>query len=109
MLMRSVLAEVVTHLKAEMDVPVYTDGPIDRPSQFLLLMSVGGRSTRDTLHPNVAVQAWAQSSDDAEALVLDACDAMKKLNAEPFADPVPLGTDGDWIWWQATFTVHALW
>ena len=107
--MRSVFSEVVDHLAAEMDVPVFTEGPIDRPDQFLLPMAVGGRSTRDALHPNVAIQAWARSTDDAEELVLDVCDAMLALNAEPFADPVPLGTDGGWVWWQATFTVHALW
>lgn len=107
--MRSILQEVAEHLQAEMDVPVVTDGPIDRPSAFLLLMPVGGRSTRDALHPNVAIQAWAKSTDAAESLVRDACDKMLALNAEPFADPVPLGVDGDWVWWQATFTIHALW
>ena len=107
--MRSVLEEVVAHLAATLDVPVSTEVPIDRPPSFVLVDHVGGRSTRDALHPDVAIQAWAKSAADAESLVRDACDAMLGMNADVFADPVPLGTDGDWRWWQVTFTIHALW
>lgn len=107
--MRSVTQEVVAHLSGALDVPVSTEAPVERPSAFVLVDPVGGSSTRDALHADVAVQAWATSAAAAESLVRDACDAMLGMNADVFADPVPLGTDGEYRWWQATFTVHALW
>lgn len=107
--MRSVLEEVVAHLSSALDVGVSTEVPAERPSSFVVVDPVGGRSTLDALHSDYAIQAWATTYADAEELMRDACDAMRGMNATVLADPVPLGYDGTYRWWQATFTVHALW
>lgn len=107
--MRSVPQEVVAHLAASLAVPVSTEVPPVRTPSFVVVMPVGGQSTLDALHTDVAIQAWAKSDAAAESLVRDACDAMRQTNATVFADPIPLGADGTYVWWQATFTVHALW
>lgn len=107
--MRSVLQEVVSHLAAKLDVPVSTDAPAERPDAFVLVQPVGGMSNILDLHPQYAIQAWARTTDAAEELVRDCCDAMLSLNAELYADPVPLGYDGEHRWWQVTWTVNALW
>lgn len=107
--MRSVLEEVVAHLASALDVGVSTEVPAERPSSFVVVDPVGGRSTLDALHSDYAIQAWATTYADAEELMRDACDAMRGMNATVLADPVPLGYDGTYRWWQATFTIHALW
>lgn len=107
--MRSVLEEVMAHLAAALDVGVSTEVPAERPSSFVVVDPVGGRSTLDALHSDYAIQAWATTYADAEALIREVCDAMRDLNATVYADPVPLGYDGSYRWWQATFTIHALW
>lgn len=107
--MRSIPQEVVAHLAASLAVPVSTSVPPDRPPAFVVVTPVGGKSSLTALHTDVALQAWAGCDADAESLVRDACDAMRHVNSEPFADPMPLGADGTHVWWQATFTVHALW
>lgn len=107
--MRSVLEEVVAHLAQSLDVGVSTEVPAGRPSAFVVVDPVGGRSTLDALHSDYAIQAWATTYADAEELMRDACDAMRGMNATVLADPVPLGYDGTYRWWQAIFTVHALW
>ena len=63
----------------------------------------------DALHPDYAIQAWTKSYADSEQLCRACCDAMREMGATPYADPVPLGYDGTYYWWQATYTVHALW
>lgn len=107
--MRSVLEEVVAHLASALGVGVSTEVPAERPSAFVVVDPVGGRSTLDALHSDYAIQAWATTYADAEELMRDACDAMRGMNATVLADPVPLGYDGTYRWWQATFTIHALW
>jgi len=107
--MRSVLQVVVAHLAQSLDVPVSTEAPATRPAAYVLVQPVGGVSGYPDLHPQYAVQAWAETYDAAEALIRACCDAMLGINAEMFADPVPLGYDGTHRWWQATWTVNALW
>lgn len=107
--MRSIIQLVVAHLAASLDVPVSTKVPAVRTPRFVIADPVGGMSSLDALHTDVAIQAWAKTDAEAEELVRDACDAMRGINATPMADPVPLGADGTYVWWQASFTVHALW
>lgn len=107
--MRSVLSEVIAHLNGALDVPASATAQEHRPDAYVLVDPVGGTSTMDDLHPQYAVQAWATTNLDAEALVRACCDAMRDYGATLYADPVPLGYDGTHFWWQATFTVHALW
>jgi len=107
--MRSIAELVVAHLAASLGVPVSAQVPATRPDSFVVAYPVGGMSDRDALHTDVAVQAWARSAADAEELIRDACDAMRATSATMMADPVPLGADERHVWWQATFTVHALW
>jgi hypothetical protein len=107
--MRSVLQAVVAHLAATLDVPVAPVAPKERPDAFVIVDPVGGRSELDALHPDYAIQAWTKSYADSEQLCRACCDAMREMGATPYADPVPLGYDGTYYWWQATYTVHALW
>lgn len=108
--MRSVLEEVVVHLASSLDVPVSTSAPATRPSAFVLVDPVGGASSLDALHPDYAVQAWAGTDAEAEFLAREACDAMRSLGATPMAaDPIRYGSDATHVWWQTTWTVHALW
>ena len=107
--MRSTLEGLMAHLAATLTVPAYSQAPDNRPAAYVLVDPVGGASTLDALHPQYALQAWATSKDAAESLVRECCDAMRSYGATPYADPIPLGFDGIYHWWQATFTVHALW
>ena len=108
--MRSTFEGVMAHLAAVLAVPAYSQAPEHRPDAYVLVDPVGGSSTLDALHPQYALQAWSTTYDGAEALVRQCCDAMRSYGATPYADPVPLGFDGQgYYWWQATFTVHALW
>ena len=107
--MRSILEEVVAHLASSLDVPVSTEAPSVRPAAFVVVQPVGGASAYPDLHPEYAVQAWARTYDASESLVRECCDAMRAYGADMTADPVPLGYDGTYRWWQASFTVHALW
>lgn len=107
--MRSVLQEVVAHLAETLDVPVSTEVPRERPDAFVVVDPVGGSSDTDALHADYAVQAWSVTYDGAESLVRQCCDAMRAMGATVYADPVPLGYEAPHRWWQAAFTVHALW
>lgn len=107
--MRSTLEEVVAYLSQSLDVPVSTEAPAERPEAFVLVDPVGGTASLDALHHDYAIQAWATDYADAEALIREVCDVMRYTSATPYASPVPLGYDGVYRWWQATFTVHALW
>lgn len=107
--MRSTLSEVVTYLRSALDVPVYTEAPANRPEAYVLVDPVGGTPSLDALHRDYALQAWATTYDGAEALIRQCCDAMRSYGATPYADMVPLGVDQTHYWWQATYTVHALW
>lgn len=107
--MRSVLEEVVAHLASSLDVPVSAEAPTVRPAAFVVVQPVGGSSAYPDLHSDYAVQAWARTYADSESLVRECCDAMLAYGATMMADPVPLGYDGTHRWWQASFTVHALW
>ena len=107
--MRSTLDEVVYHLANRLDVPVYMQAPRRRPDAYVLVDPVGGTPSLDALHNDYALQAWATSYDAAEELIRSVCDAMRDSGATPYAAPVPLGHDETHWWWQATFTIHALW
>lgn len=107
--MRSTLEEVVSYLASTLSVPVSSEAPADRPDVYVLVDPVGGTPSLDALHQDYALQAWATDYATAEATIRDVCDAMVAYGATCFALPVPLGYDGIYRWWQATFTVHALW
>lgn len=107
--MRSTLSEVATYLLSALDVPVYTQAPGSRPEAYVLVAPAGGTPSLDALHHDYALQAWATTYDGAEALIRQCCDAMRSYGSTPYADMVPLGMDETHYWWQATFTVHALW
>lgn len=107
--MRSTLEDLLARLRDDMGVPVYANAPRTRPPAYVLVDPVGGTPSLDALHHDYALQAWARSYGDAEALVRECCDAMRSYGATPYAVPVPLGFDGTYFWWQSTFTVHALW
>ena len=107
--MRSTLSEVVTHLRSALDVPVYTEAPEHRTEAYVLVNPVGGTPSLDAQHNDYALQAWATTYADAEALIREVCDAMRDTGSTPYASPVPLGKDETHYWWQATYTVHALW
>lgn len=107
--MRSTLEGVVAYLTDALDVPVYAEAPRHRPTAYVLVNPVGGSPSLDALHHDYALQAWATTYADAEELIREACDAMHGTGATPYAPPVPLGKDETHHWWQATFTVHALW
>lgn len=107
--MRSTLRETIAHLKASLDVPVYASVPSTRPAAFVVVVPVGGNPSLDALHSDYALQAWATDAETAEPLIRACCDAMRSSSATPYAAPVPLGADETHVWWQATFTVHALW
>jgi len=107
--MRSVLDVVLAHLTKRLDVHVGPVAPKGRPEAYVIVDPVGGRSDTDALHSDYAIQAWSKTYKGAETLCRECCDAMLELGATPYADPMPLGYDGIYHWWQATFTVHALW
>lgn len=107
--MRSTLSAVVGYLRGSLDVPVYTEAPEHRPEAYVLVDPVGGTPSLDALHRDYAIQAWATSYDAAEALIGQCCEAMRSYGTTPYADMVPLGVDETHYWWQATYTVHALW
>ena len=107
--MRSTLEEVVAYLAEALDAPVYAEAPRDRPEAYVLVDPVGGTPSFDALHHDYAFQAWATTYADAEALIREVCDAMRDTGSTPYASPVPLGKDETHYWWQATYTVHALW
>lgn len=107
--MRSTLEGLSAYLAGALDVPVYTTAPQSRPDSYVLIDPVGGTPSLDALHNDYAIQAWSKSYDDAEEIVRECCDLMAAYGATPYANPVPLGFDGTFYWWQATYTVHALW
>lgn len=107
--MRSTLEGLLAHLSGALGVPVYATAPKGRDAAYVLVDPVGGTLTLDAQHADYALQAWATTYEGAESLVLECCDAMRAYGATPYAAPVPLGYDGRHYWWQATFTVHALW
>lgn len=107
--MRSTLEEVVAYLSDSLDVPVSSQAPAERPDAYVIVDPVGGTPSLDALHHDYAIQAWSTSYAGAEALIREVCDVMRDTSATPYASPVPLGYDGGYCWWQATFTFHALW
>lgn len=108
--MRSTFEELESYLSGVLTVPVYFAAPGEsRPQDYVLIDPVGGTPSLDAQHNDYALQAWSTTYDGAEALIRTCCDAMRAYGATPYANPVPLGFDGIYFWWQATFTVHALW
>ena len=108
--MRSTLAELVAYLGDALTVHVGAQAPTERADQYVIVMPVGGEPSLDALHNDYALQAWATTYGDAETLVRQVCDAMRDNGAATMlASPIPLGYDGSHYWWQASFTVHALW
>ncbi len=107
--MRSTLEGLIAYLDSALDVPVGHAAPANRADAYVFVDPVGGGSTLDALHPEYALQAWARTYDGAETLIRACCDAMRAYGATPSADPVPLGFDGQYHWWQVTYTIHALW
>ena len=107
--MRSTLDELLAYLSDALDAPAYATAPRNRPDTYVLVDPVGGTPSLDAQHNDYALQAWATTYAGAESLVRACCDAMRDYGATPYANPVPIGYDGRHFWWQATFTVHALW
>lgn len=108
--MRSTLEEMVAYLNSTLSVRAYAEAPEHRPDAYVIVMPVGGEPSLDALHHDYALQAWATSYGDAEVLVREVCDAMRENRAATMlASPIPLGYDGIYYWWQASFTIHALW
>ena len=108
--MRSTLAELVAYLNATLAVHTGAQAPDKRTDKYVIVMPVGGEPSLDAIHHDYALQAWATTYTDAEALVREVCDAMHDNGAATMmASPIPLGYDGTHYWWQASFTIHALW
>lgn len=69
-----------------------TDVPSRRPAQFVTVERVGGDASQFQDHPQVAVQAWAQSRADAERLCgLVKTDLNSRFRYNPAVSLLELG------------------
>lgn len=108
--MRSTLSDMVTYLNEHLSVHAAVEAPTERTDRYVIVMPVGGEPSFDALNHDYALQAWATTYADAEALIREVCDVMRDNGAVTMlASPIPLGYDGIYYWWQASFTIHALW
>lgn len=84
-------ADVITHLKARLGVPVSASVPKDRPTRFVTVERVGGRLDQFRDLPQFAVQAWGTSTSDASSLADNVRVALVALTSLPHVAKVNIG------------------
>ena len=63
-----VIAEIITYLKSNMNVPVSSEVPATRPSRFVTVGRVGGSEVELLANPRIDIDAWGTSDLDAATL-----------------------------------------
>lgn len=69
---------VVGILSDALSVPVSTEMPPDRPSQYVLVDLAGDQSTPFVLRPRYALTCWGTSDMDAKGIALSAVQALQE-------------------------------
>ena len=70
---------VVEILSEEMDVPVSTEVPNDRPARFIAVSLEGDASDALILRPRIALTCWGATDRDAHGIAVTAIDALREV------------------------------
>lgn len=76
---------LITYLSSALNMPCYAYPPPEVPALFLTLERTGGASEFYKDSPEVAVQAWADTREEASALILK----VRKLVLERVREDIP--------------------
>lgn len=77
----NVLKTTIAHLAAELDVPVSSNVPENRPRAFVTVERAGGTVTEVDDTASLTVQVWHADRLELESLAEDACDALLAMPA----------------------------